>query len=306
MAGTVFRLREHVGRHVPRPGRVIRQHQQIAGAGQQVNGHPPHQQALGHADVGVARTENLLHAADGFRAACQRGHGLRTAHAINLRGPGGAGRIEDCRVDRAILAAGGGDHDFPAPGHLGQGDGHQGGGNQRRGAAGNINADALEGIELLPHCRPVGIPGLPGLAQGFFGEVGDVLFRLGDGGAQGFIRRQGRVKQFGLGHRELLDSQFGQVKFGGEFQDRLIAARRHLGENGLGALLNLGIEQAGVGGKLAEFRGKILLGVPGNFHGRRVAKKRGQVKRRDEGCMAIKVLFQGLLRKVFSRDPGWG
>ena len=129
--------------------------------------------------------------------------------------------------------------------------------------------------------------GLPAFAQGFFGEAGDVLFRLGHRRPQRFIGRERGVEQFGLGHGELFRGEFGAIEFFREFQHRVVAAHRDLVQDRFGALLDFGVEQAGVGGQLAEFGGKILVGMTGNFHGGSLWKKTGQVKSRRHSCRGI-------------------
>ena len=62
MAGAVFGLRQQIGGNEFRVRRVVRQHEQFARAGQQINRDMAEQQPFGGDDVGVARTENFLHA----------------------------------------------------------------------------------------------------------------------------------------------------------------------------------------------------------------------------------------------------
>ena len=57
------------------------------------------------------------------------------------------------------------DDDFPAARDLGERDGHQRRRNQRRGAAGNVNADALERIEFFADRCAMQIFRLPVFAQ---------------------------------------------------------------------------------------------------------------------------------------------
>src|SRR5581483_9137188 len=113
----------------------------------------------------VARTENLLDATNGLGSENHRGDGLRAADAINLRGAGVPGRVEDRRVDLAAGIARSADDDFAAAGHVGKGNGHQRRGSQGGRAARNVNADALEGIELFANERSVAVAHLPAFSE---------------------------------------------------------------------------------------------------------------------------------------------
>ena len=68
MAGAVFRLREQISGGKSWVRRVVRDDEQIARPGEQINRHAPDEQTLGHADVGVAGAEYFLHAANRVRA----------------------------------------------------------------------------------------------------------------------------------------------------------------------------------------------------------------------------------------------
>ena len=76
--------------------------------------------------------------------------------------------------------------------------GHQRRRDERRGAAGNVNAHAPERIELLADGRAVRIFHLPVFAQRFSGKGGDVFLRPGHGGAQRFIGGERGIEQFRL------------------------------------------------------------------------------------------------------------
>ena len=106
VAGTVLGLRQHVGGDEFGIGRVVGQHQHFARTGQQINGHVAEQQSFGRDHVGVARTENLLHPANGFRAISHRRDRLRAADAINLRRARRARGKQQRGIDAAIFAAG--------------------------------------------------------------------------------------------------------------------------------------------------------------------------------------------------------
>ena len=85
-----------------------------------------------------------------FRAARHRGDGLRSTDTVHLGGSRLAKRGEQGGVQSAVFAARSAGDDFAATGDLGQGDGHQRGRCQGRGAARDVHADPLKRIELLP------------------------------------------------------------------------------------------------------------------------------------------------------------
>ena len=98
------------------------------------------------------------------------------------------------------------------------------------------------------------------------GKASDVLFRLGDRGAQRFIRLERRGHEFGLRHGKLVRPQRRTVKFLGKFQQRVVTAHINVMQDGARALFDPGVEQAGGGGQFAELAGKIRVGVANHFH----------------------------------------
>ena len=269
MPGAVLGLGQHIRRDELRVGRVVRQHQQFAGAGEQVNGHVADHQPFGGDDVGIAGAEDLLHAPDRGRAVSHRRDGLGAADTIDLRRARRARRKQERRVDAAVLAAGRADDDLRAARHLGQGHRHQRGRDQRGRAAGNVDADALERIKLLPDDRAVRIAGLPILAPGLPGKRRDVPPRLGHCRPQRFVGLERGGHQFGLGDGQLLRSQACAVEPLGQLQQSRIAARPHVIEDGPRPLLDDRVEQARGGGQLAQSLGEAGVGVADGVHGRR-------------------------------------
>ena len=204
VAGTVLGLCEHVGGGELRIRRVVGDDKQIARASEQINRHAPDEQPLGHADVGVAGTKNFLHATDRLGAVSQRRNRLRAADAVNLRRPRRARREQNCRIDGAVPATRRGHHDFLAARDFGERDGHQRRGDERRGAAGNVDADACERVKLFTNTGAVGIFRLPVFTQRFFGEAGDIPLCFRHRGTQRLIRLERRGHEFCLRHSELI------------------------------------------------------------------------------------------------------
>ena len=243
--GAVFRLGQQIGGDEGRTGRVVGQHEQFARPRQQIHGRVAVKQALGRDDVGVARPENLLDRADGFRSQRQGGDGLHAADAVNLRRPGAARGVEQGGIDLSVAITRRADGDFAATGHAGQRNGHQRGRNQRRHAARNVDADAKKRIELFAHRCAVRVAHRPAPAQGPFGEGLDIGGRFRHRRAQRFIRAQRSRHQFGVRHGELVRLQLRAVEAFGKFADGGVAALAHRLNDFAGALLDDRIEQAG-------------------------------------------------------------
>ncbi len=81
----------------------------------------------------------------------------------------------------AVGVGGGGDDDLGDARGGGEGDGHQRRGNERRGAAGDVDADAREGIETFADLDALAVVQVPVVAQALEGEGADVFVRLGHG-----------------------------------------------------------------------------------------------------------------------------
>ena len=175
MARTVFGLGEQVGCNEAGVGGVVGQHQGFTGPRQEVDRHVPEEEAFGRDDVGVAGTKNLVDRPDGLGAMHHRGDGLRAADPMDLGGTRDIGSEEQRWIDRAVLAARRAHHDLGTSRNLGQRDGHQCGRDQWGGAAWNIHADPLEGLEHLAHLGSMGVLGRPVPTARTFREGRDVL-----------------------------------------------------------------------------------------------------------------------------------
>ncbi len=178
---------------------------------------------------------------------------------------------------------------------------------KRRGSAGNVNADALERIKFFADACAVRIFHLPVFAQRFFGESRDVLFRFRNRRAERFVRLDRSREQFRLRHGELLGGKFRAVEFFREFQHRVIAAHKNVMQDGARPVFNFGVEQAGGGGRFAEFGGKILVGVADNFHRVRVrqigaAKSKLRMHFSPNLCLSVVHLW---LKKEIQSSPRW-
>ena len=76
----------------------------------------------------------------------------------------------------------------------------------------------------------------------------------------------------------MFGGEFRAVEFFREFEQRLVPVQINVLQNGARPLFNHGVKKTGAGGKLAEFRGKILVGVADNFHAGRLEDEELKVK----------------------------
>ncbi len=240
----MFGLGEEIGGDELGVGGIIGEDEDLAGAGEKIDGDIAEEEAFGGDDIGVAGAEHLLDAADGSGAECEGGDGLGAADAMDLGGAGGGGGEKEGGIDGSVLAARGGDDDLGTAGGLGQGDGHQGGGDQGCGAAGDVDADALEGVELFTDRGAVMISALPVLAEGTAGELGDIAMGIIDGGAEGGIGLIDGLLDFLRGNAKGGGGEACAVESFGEFDEGGIAFGSDGLDDGAGAFLDGGIEQA--------------------------------------------------------------
>ncbi len=160
-------LREEIGSDEIGAGGVVRHHRDFARPGELIDRHRADDLALGLDDPGIAGAENLLHARDAVRAVGERGDGLGSADLIDLRRASGAERVGQHFVYRGRR----GYDDLAHPGQLGQRHGHDRGGDERCGAAGNVDADPLDGIVLLAHGGAFAVLAGPVARLAQFGEA---------------------------------------------------------------------------------------------------------------------------------------
>ena len=263
----MFRLREKVGGDVGGLGGIVGEHQDFAGAGQEINRDMAEEEALGRDDVGVARTEDFLDWLDRRGAERHGGDGLGTAHAIDLCGSGLLDREQERGIDAAVLAARSADDDLGTASDLGQRDGHERGGDERSRAAGDVDAYALKRIELLPDRSAVAVLCGPCFAEALAGEDGDVLRRFGHRCPQGFVGLEGGGEQFGGRHGKPGGvGQLGSIELGSELKQRRVSVFLHGMDDGAGAILDGGIKQAGGRADRGDPIGKAAVVEPENLH----------------------------------------
>ena len=249
------------------PG-VVGQHQQFAGTRQQIDGHVAHHQSFSGDDVGVARTKNLADLPDRGRAVGHRSNGLRATHPINLGGSRRPRGEEQRGIDRAVLAAGGTNHNFGTSRHFGQLDRHERRRNQRSSPAGDIHSYTLKRIEFFAHHRAVGVAHLPVLPARFPSEGGNVTRGFLDGLAQRSVGVERSRQELRLGDGQLVRPEARAIKPLRQFQYRRVAPRPHIVEDGPRALLDLRVEQAGRVGQLGQTFPEVGIGVAYHFHER--------------------------------------
>ena len=135
-------------------GRLVGDHRNLGGSGQDIDADPAVQLALGLGDVGVSRPDDHV----GRRLVQQtEGHGGQGLHSAEGEDPSGAGdprrvqhggvRLSVPRRRRArqhVRHAGGSRH----------ADGHEGAGQQRETAGGQVGTDRVDRHVLLPAHHP--------------------------------------------------------------------------------------------------------------------------------------------------------
>ena len=198
-------LAEQIGGNQRRIGAVVGNDQDLGGARRQVDADETEQLALGLGDIGIAGTGDHV---DGTHADAAVGHGAERLHAadgVDLVGARFGQRIERSGKDALRITRRGGADDVRDAGHLGGGDAHDGGGNERILAAGDVAADGLDRDDLLAQRDAVadlGFELVHGVALAL-GEVGHLLLAEGEiileDGAHGLARGG----DLGIAHAEL-------------------------------------------------------------------------------------------------------
>ena len=144
----VLGLRQQVGRGPGRVGAVIGDDQRLGGTVEAVDAHAAEHLALRQRDEQPARADDLVDARHALGAVGQRGDRLRAAqrkepiHFRHIR------RSQDQVVDPRAPGRGA-DDDFADAGHARRDGGHQQRRGQRRGAAGHVDAGAVERPDQL-------------------------------------------------------------------------------------------------------------------------------------------------------------
>ena len=169
-AVAVLGLGQKIGRDPIGLGCLVGDHKHLAWAGQEVDGDFAEDLALGFHDIGIAWAENFLHGKNRLRAMGQCGDGLGSADSINLCRAAAGKSCQQGGMHFAIRPGGSHRDDLRHASSLGKRAGHHSGGHQRRRAAGNINADALEGVESFTGDRSLPVFHKPALAQAALGK----------------------------------------------------------------------------------------------------------------------------------------
>ena len=112
------------------------------------------------------------------------------------------------------------------------------------------------------------VAGLPILASGLPRERCDIAPRLGQCCAQRIVRFERSGQEFSLGDRYLIRGKSGPIEPFRQLQQRRIAPRPHVIEDGARPLLDDRVEQAGRGGQSAQALGEAGVGVADDIHGR--------------------------------------
>ena len=173
----VFGLGEEVGGDEVRASGVVGEDHDFAGAREEVDGDCAEELAFGFDDEFVARAHDFVDWADGFGAEGEGGDGVGSADAVDLGGSGELEGVEHGVVDAAVGAAWRADDDFGDAGGFGESDRHDDGGDEGCGAAGDVDADALEWLIGFADDRALFILHVPALAETAFGEGDDIAAR---------------------------------------------------------------------------------------------------------------------------------
>ena len=215
-------LGEQIGRHPRGIGSAVGNDQHLARTGQEVDGDASEELAFGLDHIAVAGAENFVDRGDRLGAEGQRGHGLRTAHAVNLGRAGQRQGSEQSGAHFAIGAGGGYCDNFLHPCGCRKGAGHQCGRDQRCRPAGNIETDPPERIETLSRARALRVARAPGTAQTFRGEFFDVAVCGNKRATRWRIESAPCGGKFFGRHADLSGRQFGSAEFFGQTQQRRI------------------------------------------------------------------------------------
>ena len=241
----VLGLRQKIGCDPIGLGCLVGDHKHLARAGQEVDGDFAKDLALGFDDIGIAGAENFLHGKNRLRAMGQCGDGLRSADTVNL---GCAAAGKGCQQGGMHLPIRPGGSHCDDLGHtcsLGECAGHDSGGDQRRRASGNVNADSLEGIESFTGDRTLPVFHKPALAQAALGKRPHIRARGVDRLAR--FRRK-RITSLGYlqgSNGNLVWREVRTAEFLGVAEQRLVAFLGYRAEDFLHSRANSGIRFVG-------------------------------------------------------------
>ena len=148
-AGAMLRLRQDVRRDIGGIGRLVCQNHDFRRAGDEIESDFAVELALRRRHVGVARTDDFLNFADGLRAIPQGGDGIDAAELVDFRRARDFAGVQNGGIDVAVFRRWRDHNDFLHAGGFRDGDRMDDRRNQRRGAARNVAADAVQRSELL-------------------------------------------------------------------------------------------------------------------------------------------------------------
>ena len=231
-------LRQQVQRDPVRVVVAVGDHQNLGRSGNHVDANPAKHPALGGGDIGVARAGDLVHRRNGFGAVSQRRNRLRPADAVDLIHPRDLRCQQHQRIDHAPGRRAS-DHQPRHPGNLGRNGIHQ----HRRGVRGQSPR------HIKPRCRDRG-PAPAQCRPGIVGPLGvlrHLLFVIGaDAGSGKFQCCAVLGQDFGTGAGDLgwTESQgfrrhLEPVKAARQVDQRRIAPRPHVGDDGGGGLIDI-------------------------------------------------------------------
>ena len=274
----VFGLGENVCGDEIRISGFVGEDENFAGAGEEVDGDGTDELAFCLDDEAVAGAEDAVHGADGFGPECECGDGLRPADFDGFGDAGGFEGVEEGGVDGAVWAAGGRGKDLGDSGGLGEAGRHECGGDERRFAAWDVNADAVKWGEALADGGTFCIFGGPVFAQAAFGKGVDVVKCAGDGGLGGRGDGGFRSGKLGLADKQSFRRECRVVEAFGERDQCGIALacdvgddfRDEVADSGLwqGAAVEAADEGRVAGIVVAEdfHAGKKLRNMSADFH----------------------------------------
>ena len=212
-AEAVLCLGEEIGGDPVGIGGVVGKDEDFTGAGEKIEGDASEELAFGFDDPGAAGAEDFADGADGAGAEGEGGDGLGAADPVNLVdsavGEGG----EEGGVDAAFGISGCDGCDAGDSCFAGESGGHDGRGDEGRGAAGNVKSHTGEGIEAFADDGTLAVAHEPGFTKAAAGEGGDVVA----GGDKGFLRGGGESGEcggdFAGGDGEIAGAEFAASEF---------------------------------------------------------------------------------------------
>ena len=153
----MFRLRKQVGGNVARVRRSVGDDEDFTRPGEEVAAYLAEEPALCLDDKRVSGAEKLVDGLDCLRTDTHCGNRLRPADFADFFDVQKTERAKDVRIYGAVARGRRADADFGAARNLRKRNGHYDRRNERRTATGDVNADAVYGIEIFADCRTVRI-----------------------------------------------------------------------------------------------------------------------------------------------------